>query len=262
MSVLYIKNAQGQFIPVPTIKGEKGDKGDKGDQGIQGERGPQGEQGIQGIRGIQGEQGPKGEQGEQGPQGQQGEQGPQGQQGIQGIQGIQGPQGEKGEDGQDGHTPVKGVDYFTAEDIASIRLSQLQDDSTHRLVTDAEKATFNAKYSKPSSGIPYTDISDDVKKMLNSYQITYGWEQGTAFEMLQQIFQALGVTPVVIFDIDVEGAPESLSDNLIKLTQCSYVSEYDENKDAFVWTFEYDPYKYSGIALNELDPQGVPHKGR
>lgn len=36
--------------------------------------------------------------------------------GEQGIQGAQGIQGEKGKDGADGKTPVKGTDYFTAED--------------------------------------------------------------------------------------------------------------------------------------------------
>lgn len=36
--------------------------------------------------------------------------------GAKGEQGIQGIQGEKGKDGADGKTPVKGTDYFTAED--------------------------------------------------------------------------------------------------------------------------------------------------
>ena len=57
----------------------------------------------------------KGEQGEQGIQGEQGEQG------IQGIQGIQGVAGQDGQNGQDGYTPVRGTDYWTAEDIATIQ---------------------------------------------------------------------------------------------------------------------------------------------
>lgn len=48
--------------------------------------------------------------------GAKGEQGEQGIQGTQGIQGKRGEQGEKGQNGADGKTPVKGVDYFTAED--------------------------------------------------------------------------------------------------------------------------------------------------
>ena len=47
-------------------------------------------------------------------------------------------------------------------------LSDLSDDSTHRLVTDTEKSTWNSKgtYSKPSGGIPSTDLSSDVQTSL------------------------------------------------------------------------------------------------
>ena len=60
----------------------------------------------------------KGEQGEQGIQGEQGEQGIQG---IQGIQGVAGQDGKDGQNGKDGYTPVRGIDYWTAEDIATIQ---------------------------------------------------------------------------------------------------------------------------------------------
>lgn len=45
-----------------------------------------------------------------------------GEKGDTGEQGIQGIQGEKG---ADGYTPVKGVDYFTEEDIASLNIPDL-----------------------------------------------------------------------------------------------------------------------------------------
>ena len=47
-------------------------------------------------------------------------------------------------------------------------LSQLSDDSTHRLVTDTEKTTWNNKgtYSKPSGGIPKTDLASSVQTSL------------------------------------------------------------------------------------------------
>lgn len=65
-------------------------------------------------------QGPKGEQG---PKGDTGEQGPQGEQGAQGLQ------GEKGD------TPVRGVDYWTAEDkqeiVDSIADVYAKKDHTH-----------------------------------------------------------------------------------------------------------------------------------
>ena len=66
----------------------KGDKGDKGEQGPVGPAGPQGETGLTGP------QGPKGDTGEQGLQ---------------------------GDNGNDGYTPVKGTDYWTADDIAEIQ---------------------------------------------------------------------------------------------------------------------------------------------
>lgn len=41
-------------------------------------------------------------------------------------------------------------------------LSDLDDDTNHRLVTDTEKATWNAKYDKPSTGIPASDLAAGV----------------------------------------------------------------------------------------------------
>ena len=38
----------------------------------------------------------------------------------QGPQGIQGEKGDPGATGADGYTPVKGVDYFTADDKAEM----------------------------------------------------------------------------------------------------------------------------------------------
>lgn len=71
-------------------------KGDKGDTGAQGQKGDKGDTG---------ETGPKGDKGDTGETGAQGPQGPQGPQGIQ---------------GEEGYTPVKGVDYFTAAEVAEI----------------------------------------------------------------------------------------------------------------------------------------------
>ena len=109
-------------------QGEAGPQGETGATGAQGPQGEQGEQGVQGIQGetgpqgpqgIQGEKGEKGDAGEQGPQGEKGDTGAQGPQGEKGDTGATGPQGEKGETGAagaDGYTPVKGTDYWTAED--------------------------------------------------------------------------------------------------------------------------------------------------
>ena len=44
--------------------------------------------------------------------------------------------------------------------------SELEDDSEHRTVTDSEKTAWNAKYDKPSSGIPKSDMSSSVQQSL------------------------------------------------------------------------------------------------
>lgn len=70
--------------------------------------------------------GPPGPQGERGPKGDTGERGPAGQNGIDGQPGQDGKNGQDGKDGQDGapgadgYTPVRGTDYWTAEDQAAI----------------------------------------------------------------------------------------------------------------------------------------------
>ena len=60
-----------------------------------------------------------------GPQGEKGEKGEKGDIGPQGPRGETGPQGEKG---ADGYTPMRGTDYWTADDqeqIVSAVLSAL-----------------------------------------------------------------------------------------------------------------------------------------
>lgn len=56
-----------------------------------------------------------------------------GSEGAAGKDGVDGKDGVNGVDGKDGYTPVKGVDYFTEEDIASLNIptktSQLENDS-------------------------------------------------------------------------------------------------------------------------------------
>ena len=92
---------------------------------IYGDTGPQGPQGIQGPKGEQGPTGPQGEQGPPGEKGDKGDTGPQGPQGIQGPAGI------------DGKTPVKGIDYFTEEDIMSLNIPN----STSQLTNDSDFTT-------------------------------------------------------------------------------------------------------------------------
>ena len=108
---------------VTAHKGElKGDKGDTGEKGADGADGVDGKDGANGMDGADGADGASAYdiavangfvgsdtewlaslKGEQGPAG------------------ADGKDGENGKDGSDGYTPVRGTDYWTAEDIAEIQ---------------------------------------------------------------------------------------------------------------------------------------------
>ena len=123
---------------------------------------------LKGEMGPQGPQGPQGEMGPQGPQGEKGEMGPMGEQGPQGEMGPQGPQGEKGEDG---YTPIKGVDYFTEEEVNEIKYddTEIKESMNTKvdkvegksLVADNEiiklAGLFNANYKFEINMIPYDE---------------------------------------------------------------------------------------------------------
>lgn len=114
MSVIKVRNEDGTFVEIPVIQGSPGKDGAPGQQGDIGPAGPAGPSNTLTIGTVSGGSSagasitgkspnqvlnlvlPKGDPGEQGPQGQPG------------------PAGE------DGKTPVKGVDYFTSSDIASM----------------------------------------------------------------------------------------------------------------------------------------------
>ena len=59
------------------------------------------------------------------------------------------------------------TNYAEIDDVPT-ELADLTDDSTHRLVTDTEKQTWNSKgtYSKPNDGIPKTDLASAVQASL------------------------------------------------------------------------------------------------
>ena len=115
------------LIAEADLKGDKGDKGAPGEKGDKGDAFTYSDFTTEQLAALKGE---KGDTGPQGPQGKKGNTGPQGPQGIQGIQGPQGERGPAGADGKDGakgpagadgYTPVRGTDYWTADDIAAIQ---------------------------------------------------------------------------------------------------------------------------------------------
>lgn len=60
MAILYIRNENGEFEPVPAIKGNTGPQGEQGPQGVPGEKGDTGPQGPAGADGAQGPAGADG----------------------------------------------------------------------------------------------------------------------------------------------------------------------------------------------------------
>lgn len=78
MSILRIRDASGEFIAIPSVKGDKGDAGPAGPQGEKGDTGATGPKGDRGDTGATGPKGDKGEPGETGPQGDKGDPGEQG----------------------------------------------------------------------------------------------------------------------------------------------------------------------------------------
>lgn len=110
---LSFTNDKGLVNPTTiNIKGPQGDKGDIGPQGPQGTQGVKGEKGDKGDTGLQGIQGEKGEPGQDGADGQPGKDGKDGTDGRDGVDGT---------NGQDGYTPIRGTDYWTEEDINTIK---------------------------------------------------------------------------------------------------------------------------------------------
>ena len=88
MSVIKVRDDQGNFIELPTLKGDPGIQGPKGDTGLTGPQGIRGEQGLKGDTGLQGPQGIRGEVGSKGDTGLQGPQGIQGEPGVPEINNV------------------------------------------------------------------------------------------------------------------------------------------------------------------------------
>ena len=109
------------FTPeqLAALKGEKGDKGDKGDRG---ETGAQGDPFTysdftpEQLDLLKGEKGDRGDKGEKGDTGAQGDPFTYSDFTPEQLDLL------KGEKGKDGYTPQKGVDYFTDEDIAGLKI--------------------------------------------------------------------------------------------------------------------------------------------
>lgn len=160
-------------------KGDKGDTGAAGPQGSKGDTGASGPQGPKGDKGDTGTQGPKGDDGDAGPQGPKGDKGDTGPQGPKGDTGAAGPQGPAGDDGvspsitistiSGGHRITivdadhPGGQSFDVLDGAGAVVSVNGKTGT---VTLTAADVGAGTYSKPSGGIPKTDLASTVQTSL------------------------------------------------------------------------------------------------
>lgn len=81
---------------------------------------------------------------------------PEGLVGPQGPEGPQGPQGEPGLDGIDGFTPVKGVDYFTEEELAELKYDDSELKEMINNEVRAREAFVEEKIAELINGAPET----------------------------------------------------------------------------------------------------------
>ena len=195
------------------IKGPKGDKGDQGDKGDKGDTGAAFTYDMFTAEQLAGLKGEKGDQGIQGPEG------PQGIQGVQGPKGDKGDKGDQGIQGEAGYTPIKGTDYFTAEDIASLniptKVSDLTNDSNYLSAIPEEYVTEteleNKQYLTADDIANKADKSElhshDNKTILDAITASYTTEEATKLAGLNNYD-----------DSEVKASIKAINDDYLKAT--------------------------------------------
>lgn len=102
-------------------------------------------------------------------------------------------------------------------------LADLTDDSTHRLVTDTEKSTWNGKYSKPSGGIPKSDLASAVQTSLGKADTALQSESDPVFSASP----AANITSSNIIDWN---SKESTSNKVTSISASSTDNQYPSAK--------------------------------
>ena len=168
------------------------------------------------------------------------EQGPQGEQGEQGIQ---------GEKGEDGYTPVKGVDYFTEEDIAEIKEGlateefvkeeiakleipeiNLDDFVTEEELIEAKYISYYDIYIKDENGDYIIDENGDyiIEKYASYNSVKKIEEQLKDIEEDKKIFVYIADMPTGDVDIDttmLQSLLDKANDNInihVKIPEAEY----------------------------------------
>ena len=125
-----------------------------------------------------------------------------GSKGSQGEQGIQGVKGDKGDKGNDGYTPLKGVDYFTEEDKAELKLNTtntIADTSTDNEVPTAKAVrTFvnnkisDVKIEQPAIVDSVAEMTDKSKQyVLQSTGTLWTYKESTTKETVTESITGL-----------------------------------------------------------------------
>ena len=203
-SALAAAKESGEFDGPAGPQGETGPQGPKGDPGEPGADGKDGSPGADGYTPVKGkdyfdgepgqpgETGPAGPKGDTGETGPQGPQGPKGDTGETGPQGPAGPKGDTGETGPagskgaDGKTPVRGTDYWTTTDQASI-LQQVLEAISQNVIGDVDAAN-NILITAPLAAGTYTlgyENADGSVTEIGSFTVSgSGGESGPAYTNL------------------------------------------------------------------------------
>lgn len=130
------------------------------------------------------------------PRGPQGEPGPKGDKGDKGDTGDKGDKGDKGDtgaNGQDGYTPVKGVDYFTTQDISVIETDVISvvknaNDLTYYYNKNEVDVKISSVYKYKGTVATYNDLPSNNLTVGDVYNVesdgsNYAWI-GTTWDKL------------------------------------------------------------------------------
>jgi len=188
-----ITKKDGTTESVQILDGQNGENGQDGQDGRDGIDGQNGADGItptigdngnwylgdtdtgKPSRGIQGETGATGDKGDKGDTGEKGD------------------KGDTGANGQNGYTPVKGVDYFTEQDISDIETDVISvvknaNDLTYYYTKNEVDGKISSVYKYKGTVATYNDLPSNNLTVGDVYNVetdgsNYAWT-GTTWDKL------------------------------------------------------------------------------
>lgn len=175
---LTITLTDGRVFVSPSLTGPRGLTGARGEPGEKGDPGPEGPVGPRGLTGPIGPQGPQGETGSQGVQGPAGPRGERGPQGITGADGVSPAVQITAIEG--GHRVIitdathpsgQSFDVLDGEGGGSGAVDSVNGQTGAVVLTASDVGA--GTYSKPSGGIPETDLASTVQTSLGKADTAY-----------------------------------------------------------------------------------------